>query len=130
MIGARVFDQRRGVWAFWLGCLGVTVGVLLHIPMFLMGRDMGFHLAGMPMDPWMIFGMFLIVGGIGVAAYGLLPRQIGRQVEAASRITVAAPEDLRLGLAHWVLMAALVVALVIDVMKPAALGFVMPGMTK
>lgn len=130
MIDGRVFHQRRAVWAFGLGCIAVTIGVILHIPMFLMGRDMGFHLAGMPMDPWMIFGMFLIVGGIGVAAYGLLPQKIGQQVEAASHITVAAPEDLKLGGAHWVLMAVLVVALVIDVMKPAALGFVMPGMTK
>jgi putative MFS transporter len=130
MIDARVFKERRAVWAFGLGCLAVTIGVILHIPMFLMGQDMGFHLAGMPMDPWMIFGMFLIVGGIGVAAYGLLPQKIGQQVDAASRITVAAPEDLKLGLAHWVLMAVLVVALIIDVMKPAALGFVMPGMTQ
>ena len=125
---ARVFLERKGVWAFGLGCAGVTVGVLLHLPMFLMGSGMGFHLAGMPMDPWMIFGMFLIVAGIGVAAYGLLPRHVAHHIETAQRISVHAPEDAPLGRAHWVLMAVLVVALVIDVMKPAALGFVMPGM--
>ncbi|MDI7775095.1 MFS transporter [Asticcacaulis sp. EMRT-3] len=125
---ARVFFERRGVWAFGLGCVAVTVGVLLHLPMFWMGRMNGFHLAGMPMDPGMIFGMFLIVAGIGVAAYGLLPRGITRQVVAAKRISVHAPEDAPLGGAHWLLMAVLVVALTIDVMKPAALGFVMPGM--
>ncbi len=32
--------------------------------------------------------------------------------------------------AHWTLMVVLVVALTIDVMKPASLGFVMPGMTR
>ena len=69
MIDAQVFLDRRGAWAFALGCIFVTIGVLLHLPMFWMGREMGFALAGMPMDPGMIFGMYLIVGGVGVAAY-------------------------------------------------------------
>ena len=34
-----------------------------------------------------------------------------------------------LGRAHWRLMVVLTIALVIDVMKPASLGFVVPGMT-
>jgi putative MFS transporter len=108
----------------------VTVGVLLHLPMFWMGRSMGFRLAGMPMDNGMLFGMFLIVAGIGVAAYGLLPKGVDQQVRSASRIVVAAPEDAKLHFAHWGLMSVLVVALIIDVMKPAALGFVMPGLVK
>jgi putative MFS transporter len=37
-----------------------------------------------------------------------------------------APEDAPLSRAHWTLMVALVVALVIDVMKPASLGFTGP----
>jgi putative MFS transporter len=127
---AKIFLDRRGVWAFWLGCAMVTVGVLLHLPMFWMGKDMGFVLAGMPMDNDMLFGMFLIVAGIFVSAYGLLPRAIGEQVKSATRITVAAPEDAKLGPAHILLMVVLVVALIIDVMKPAALGFVMPGLIK
>ena len=129
-MNANVFLGRRGVWAFGLGCVAVTIGVLLHIPMFWMGKDMGFKLAGMPMDPGMIFGMFLIVAGIGVAAYGLLPQKVTQQIQNASRISVYAPEDAPLSFAHWGLMAVLVVALIIDVMKPAALGFVMPGMVK
>ena len=96
--------------------------------MFWMGHNNGFVLAGMPMDPAMIFGMYLIVAGVGVAAYGLLPSHAAQTAQAALRITVTAPEDAKLGRAHWTLMAALVVALVIDVMKPAALGFVVPGM--
>jgi putative MFS transporter len=126
---AGVFQDRRGGWAFATGSVMVTLGVLLHLPMFWMGRDTGFHLADMPMDNGMLFGMFLIVAGIGVAAYGLLPKAIGIQVQAASRIAVHAPEDAPLSPAHWGLMVVLVVALVIDVMKPAALGFAMPGMT-
>src|SRR5262249_45020314 len=37
---------------------------------------------------------------------------------------------LPLNLQHWKLMSVLVLALVIDVMKPASLGFVVPGMLK
>lgn len=126
----QTFNDRRALWAFGGGVLAVTAGVLLHVPMYLMGRDSGFVLAGMPMDPGMIFGMFLIVGGIFLVAYGLLPPKIGPQMAAAARISVAAPEDAKLGFAHLGLMVVLVAALIIDVMKPAALGFVMPGMVK
>ncbi len=129
-MNANVFLGRRAVWAFALGCIAVTIGVLLHVPMFMMGKDMGFRLAGMPMDPGMIFGMFLIIFGILVAAYGLLPPKVTDHMQANARITVAAPEDLKLGLAHWGLMVVLVVALIIDVMKPASLGFTVPGMIK
>jgi len=121
-------SDRQALWAFILGCAAVTAGVLLHIPMFLMAKDMGYHLAGMPMDSGMIFGMFLIVGGVIVAAYGLLPRNLAAQRAAAEDITIAAPEDAALGWAHWRLMIVLVVALIIDVMKPASLGFTVPGM--
>jgi len=130
MSNARVFDGRRGVWAFALGCVAVVIGVLLHVPMFLMGANMGFKLAGMPMDPGMIFGMFAIIGGVFIAAYGLLPPKVGEHMQASARIAVAAPEDMKLGPAHWGLMAVLGVALIIDVMKPASLGFTVPGMIK
>lgn len=128
MIDAKVLQDRRGIWAFGLGCIATTAGVLLHLPMYMMGKDMGFRMVGMPMDSGMMFGMFLIVAGVAMAAYGLLPRNIAQTAAAASRITVTAPEDAKLGLAHWGLMVVLVVALIIDVMKPATLGFVVPGM--
>src|SRR3954465_12013711 len=128
MIDAKVFRDRRGTLAFLFGCVAVTGGVLLHLPMFWMGRNIGFSLAGMRLDPGMIFGMYLIVAGVGIAAFGLLPSRAAHVAHAASRITVGAPEDAALSPAHWGLMMALVVALVIDVMKPASLGFVVPGM--
>lgn len=128
MIDAKVFQDRRGTFAFAIGCLAVTAGVLLHLPMFWMGRSVGFVLADMPMESGMIFGMYLIVAGVAVAAYGLLPSRAAQVAQTASRISVAAPEDAALSPAHWGLMAALIVALVIDVMKPASLGFVVPGM--
>jgi putative MFS transporter len=114
-----VLQDRRGLWAFILGVVAVTAGVLLHIPMFIMGKDMGFRLSGMPMEGDMIFGMFLIVGGVAVAAYGLLPKNVAAQLAASEGLVVSPPEDAPLTWAHWRLMAVLVIALVIDVMKPA-----------
>lgn len=121
-------SDRRGLWAFILGVVAVTAGVLLHLPMFLMGQDMGFRLAGMPMGTDMLVGMGLILAGIAVACYGLLPRNIAQQLAAAEEIVVSPPEDAPLTVAHWTLMFVLVIALVIDIMKPASLGFTIPGM--
>lgn len=130
MFPSNVFQDRRGVWTFALGCTGVTAGVLLHIPMFWMGHNNGFVLYGMPMAPSMIFGMYLIIAGVLAAAYGLLPSQRAYNAALSSRITVVAPEDAPLSRAHWLLMGTLVVALIIDVMKPATLGFTIPGMIR
>lgn len=117
--------RRRGAApAFWLGCGLVTAGALLHLPMFLMGRGRGYALAGMPMDAGMLWGMALIVLGVGSTAYGLLP--VGRA--PATSVTAKPSEDAPLNRAHLLLMAVLVAALVVDVMKPASLGFVLPGM--
>ena len=121
--------DRRHLVAFSVGCLAVTAGVFLHLPMYWMGRDMGFRLAGMAMDADMLWGMALIVAGLLVAGYGLLPRKLGAaHVPADPDVVVSAPEDAPLGAAHWRLMIVLTIALVIDVMKPASLGFVVPGM--
>lgn len=121
-------SDRQAVWAFVLGCVAVTAGVCAHLPMFAMARAMNYRLAGMPMDTGMLVGMGLIVVGTLVAAYGLLPRNVAQQRAAAADIVIAAPEDAQLGPAHWGLMAVLVIALIIDVMKPASLGFTVPGM--
>jgi putative MFS transporter len=128
MRGSSTLSDRRGVWAFALGVILVTGGVLMHAPMFLMGRHNHFVLAGMMIGWDMILGMVAIVGGCGVAAYGLLPRNIARQLAASQDIVVTPPEDAPLGRAHWGLMSVLVIALVIDIMKPATLGFTLPGM--
>ncbi|MDB5471625.1 MAG: major facilitator superfamily 1 [Caulobacter sp.] len=112
--------------AFWAGCLVVTIGVLLHLPMFLMARDMDWAMAGMPMDAGTFAGMGLIVVGIGMTSWGLLPPAEVRHAEP--HLHMSASEDAPLTGAHWSLMIVLIVALVVDVMKPASLGFVVPGM--
>ncbi|UVO50758.1 MFS transporter [Sphingomonas sp. SUN019] len=120
--------DRHSVRAFALGCVMVTLGVLTHLPMLWMAKSMHYHLAGMAMGWDMVGGMALIVAGVLVAGYGLLPKNVHLQRTAAAEIVVAAPEDAPLTFAHWRLMLVLVVALVIDVMKPASLGFTVPGM--
>jgi putative MFS transporter len=128
MISATTLSDRRGVWIFALGVLAVTAGVVLHLPMFAMGRMTHYRLYGMPMGAGMYFGMAAIIVGVGVAAYGLLPTNISRQLSASQGIVISPPEDMPLSWSHWMLMLVLVIALGIDIMKPASLGFTIPGM--
>src|SRR5262249_34083693 len=122
-----VLHQRRSTLFFWCGCALVTAGVLAHLPMFLMGRSTGYVLAGMPMGFGMLLGMAAIVAGVGAAAYGLLPTA---PRASAVALDVTAPlENARLGAPHWRVAALLALALVIDIMKPASLGFVTPRLT-
>ncbi len=128
MISSSTLSDRRGLWAFSLGVIAVTAGVLFHIPMFLMGRMTHYRLYGMPMGSEMYLGMALIILGVFIAAYGLLPKNISEQLSASQEIVVTPPEDAPLSWPHWTLMLVLVVALGIDIMKPASLGFTIPGM--
>jgi putative MFS transporter len=93
--------------------------------MYWMARGMGFHLAGMSMDAGMLVGMGLILAGCALAAFGLLPRV---EADAEPVTVIAPPEDAALTPAHWMMCALLALALVVDIMKPASLGFVTPGM--
>jgi len=126
--------ERAHPLFFWFGAVAVTGGVLLHLPMYVRSAAMHFHVAGMRIDHEMLIGMALIVGGTAAAWYGLLPASLGR----ASPERVAAelgdlsrevPEDRegKLNFAHWQLLLILTLAVVIDSMKPASLGFVIPG---
>ena len=121
-----VAGERRNAQAFWLGTLIVTVGVMLHLPMYLMAKDAGYRMAGMPMDAGMLWGMWLIIAGVALAAWGLLPKTPAAATRIIERI--APPEDAPLTRKHWWIAALLCLALIIDIMKPASLGFVTPGM--
>ena len=121
-----VFDKRRSLLAFWCGCAVVTGGVLLHLPMYLMGTSNHYQLAGMPMDSGMLWGMAAIIFGIALTAYGLLPRKIPATLRVYEQLEP--PENAPLTVRHWGVAALLALALIIDIMKPASLGFVTPGM--
>ena len=117
--------------AFWAGCAAITAGVLAHLPMFVHASHMGYEMAGMEMDATMLTGMGMIPFGLLLAAFGMLPRLAG----AASGMPGAplhfhVADNAQLNREHWKLVAVLVMALTVDVLKPATLGFVMPGITR
>ena len=119
---------ERAPW-FWAGCAAISLGVLLHLPMLGMAHRMGNHLAGMPMDNQMLLGMALIVVGAPLACWGALPRgRFGRNQGAVTNYE--APDDMPLNRWHLGVLVVLTLGLVIDVMKPATLGFVLPGLRR
>ena len=96
--------------------------------MFVHASHMGYRMAGMAMDFYMLVGMVLIPLGVLLAAYGLMPRLPGTRLQAApTRLAFHMADDAALNRQHALLVLVLVVALAVDVMKPATLGFVMPG---
>ena len=112
---------------FWGACAAIAIGVLLHLPMLAMAHSMGNHLHGMPMDTEMWFGMALIILGVPAAIYGALPKHRAPHGSHAGT-SFEAPDSTPLNRWHAVVLAVLILGLVIDVMKPATLGFVLPGM--
>jgi putative MFS transporter len=98
--------------------------------MYYSARGMGYRMAGMRPDGAMIAGMVLIAVGLAAAVYGVLPRQAQSIGERASRIRVRALDDAPIRPQHVAMLLVVSIAIVIDVMKPAALSFVTPGMAK
>jgi putative MFS transporter len=114
---------------FWGACVAIAAGVLLHLPMLAMAHSMGNHLYGMPMDPGMWVGMGLIILGVPAAIYGALPKD--RALHGSHAETnFEAPDSTPLTRWHAAVLGVLILGLIIDVMKPATLGFVLPGLAK
>ena len=127
-------SERAHPALFWIGALAATIGVLLHLPMYVRSAAMNFHVAGMPVDWEMLVGMTLIVSGTIMGFCGLLPAVLRRPSPSvvADEITSLSKElplnsNGKLRWAHWQLLMILTLAVVIDSMKPASLGFVVPG---
>ena len=117
-------------WAFWAGTLSVFLGVAAHMPTFVMSAPMGYQMKDMAMSGVMLGGMGLILLGLALAVYGIVPfgnAAHGVAETTASR-TFQAMDTAHLTRQHWGLLVVLGVALLVDVMKPATLGFVVPGM--
>jgi putative MFS transporter len=99
--------------------------------MFISASGMGYKLAGMPISPEMLVGMGLIVVGIVAALYGLYPSAEMRRAQRADEVvSVSGLDNASLNAAQWTLVGVLALALIVVVMKPASLGFVVPGMIK
>jgi putative MFS transporter len=114
---------------FWVAALLVLAGVALHFPDYLMAAPRHYLMAGMPMGAAMTTGMVLIVIGLVAGVWALFPaRHVARRSGSVSTGRFAALETTRLSRAHWALIAVLTVGMVVDTMKPASLGFVVPGM--
>ncbi len=116
-------------FAFFFGCAALIGGVLAHVPMFVHTAHMGYHMAGMPMSTTMLAGMALIPLGLILATYGLMPRLAQLRNDNHGTIHFHVADNAPLNRHHWMLVFALLIAVTVDVMKPATLGFVMPGMT-
>jgi putative MFS transporter len=117
--------------AFWIGAVMMMSGVLLHLPDFISMESMGYRMSGMLMSDIMLAGMVLIIVGLPLSAYGLIPRfssLFSHREKRATEYHIRAMDDAKLTGAHWWLLFVLGVALVVDIMKPATLGFVVPGM--
>ena len=115
--------------AFWAGTLAVAIGVLLHVPDYVDAAPMGYRMGHMAMSTLMLGGMLLILAGMGLTAYGLVPTgERAARRERAGALHFHAMDAAHLTPLHWGMLFVLGVALVIDVMKPATLGFVIPGM--
>ena len=69
-------------YAFAVGCLLVTAGVLMHVPDYVMARHDHFMMAGMAMGRTMTTGMTLIVAGLACCVWGLLPGRAERAARA------------------------------------------------
>lgn len=123
--GTSIIGERAPI--FWGACVAISIGVLLHLPMLVMAHQMGNHLYGMPMDTEMWIGMGLIFLGVPAAIYGALPRQRAPHGSHAGT-NFEAPDSTPLNVWHAAVLMVLTLGLVIDVMKPATLGFVLPGM--
>jgi len=116
--------------AFWAGLAAVIVGVTLHLPMYVQAKDMGYRLAGMPVDVGMIVGMALIVCGLVATIWGLIPADHVHTLASDVHVRVRALDEVPIRSSHVALMLVMAAAVTIDVMKPATLSFVLPGMTR
>jgi len=115
---------------FWVGTLACTAGVLLHLPMYIEARSDGYMMAGMQPDVAMLVGMALIVIGLVMSIYGLMPKAMPGIGTDTTRVRVTVEDDTRITPALAGLLVVMALAVIIDAMKPLTLGFVAPGMTK
>jgi putative MFS transporter len=125
--GGVIFHHPK---AFWFGALATTIGVILHLPMYIGAQDTNYRLVGMSMDAPMMVGMFLIIVGLFATLYGLYPPLVQTTAGPVPRIRVRELDETRIRAAHVWLLAVMAIAVTIDVMKPTTLAFVMPGMAQ
>lgn len=132
LTGVAQRNQRRfqRPFAFWSGVAACTAGVVLHLPMYLSARAMGYQLAGMQPDSPMVAGMVAILAGLGLSLYGLVPAKSDVIRQQMNRMRISALDDVPIRFQHVALLLVMALAVTIDVMKPTTLAFVAPGVAR
>ena len=119
----------RSKFAFWIGFLSVAGGVALQLPMYTNAANMGYRLVGMSMSTGMWFGMVLVVLGLAVTLYSLIPPSAAKE-NTDYNLKVRALDDAPINKTHIGLLFVMAIAVTLDVMKPTILSFVVPGMAR
>jgi putative MFS transporter len=119
----------RSKGAFWVGFFSVAIGVALQLPMYINAKNMGYRLVGMPMDTSMNLGMALVVAGLLVTLYSLIPPRAASEKKDFD-LKVRALDDAPINATHIGLLIVMAIAITLDVMKPTILSFVVPGMAR
>jgi putative MFS transporter len=119
----------RSKGAFWIGFLAVTIGMGLQLPMYTDAAAMGYKLVGMPMSTTMDIGMVMVIVGLFITLYSLIPPK--SEIETGDyNLKISALDDAKINLFHIGLLFVMAIAITLDVMKPTILSFVVPGVAK
>ena len=116
----------RSKGAFWIGFLSVAIGVALQLPMYINAANMGYKLVGMPMSTSMYYGMGLVIFGLAITLYSLIPTAVIKE-NTDYNLKVRALDDAPINKTHIGLLFVMALAVTLDVMKPTILSFVVPG---
>lgn len=119
----------RSKTAFWVGFLAVSIGMGLQVPMYTDAASMGYRLVGMPMNTSMNIGMGLVIVGLFISLYSLIPSKPKSDSENFN-LKINALDDAKINLLHIGLLFVMAIAITLDVMKPTILSFVVPGVAK
>lgn len=119
----------RSRFAFWVGFLSVSIGVALQLPMYINAAGMGYRLVGMPMNTSMNIGMALVVAGLAITLYSLIPPKTLKD-NPGYNLKVRALDDAPINKTHIGLLFVMALAVTLDVMKPTILSFVVPGVAR
>lgn len=119
--------RRRviGSLTFWTGAAMVAAGVALHLGDFAAAASNGYRMKGMGFSPLMSVGMLLLVAGLAAAVVAILVSSPVHRHRTPRQVPLDDERSLKLG--DLGLLAVMLFGLVIDVMKPATIGFVLPG---
>jgi MFS transporter, putative metabolite:H+ symporter len=124
------FYNKARTALFWGGTALILYGVIAHVPMFIHAKSMGFRMVGMPMDNTMLLGMLGIFIGLASAFYGLM-RPLSAHPKGILLSDAAIEKAINnkpIGRMQRLILVLLTAAIALDIMKPATLGLVIPGM--